>query len=68
MNIADSLPIAYRVRAVDRQGIVQYSQEFHFRVDFDAQAVANKNADRIRKLFDDCMVTVDPLTFEDLKR
>jgi hypothetical protein len=65
-SIADSLPIAYRVTAIDEYGILQYQQDFQYRPDFDAYKVAHRNAAKIQSLFDECKVEVTPLTIKDM--
>lgn len=65
-GIGESLTIAYRVKATDQYGIVQYEQDFQYRPDFDAYMVAHRNANKIELLFKECKVEVIPLTIEDM--
>jgi hypothetical protein len=70
-GIEDDHRILWKVLATDSRGIVQYEQEFCYHVDrpaYNPEAMAYKNAARIRGLFPECSVSVTALTHEDLKR
>jgi hypothetical protein len=66
--VANPLPVAWRVRAVDHCGVIQHEQEFHIRPDFDPQTTAHRHAERIHLLFPECRVSVEELTFDDVKK
>jgi len=63
--VANPPVIGYRVMATDKGGVDQYRQDFLYRADFNAYEVAHSNADKIERLFPECMVRVTDLTDED---
>jgi hypothetical protein len=66
--VANPLPVTWRVRAVDVCGVIQHEQEFSISSYCGAEDAARRHADRIAKLFPECRVSVDELTFDDVKK
>jgi hypothetical protein len=55
--VANPLPVAWRVRAVDDRGVIQHERAFHISSYRDAEDTAER--------FPACRVSVEGLTFED---